>query len=91
MLGWNHSARIAGLKLGHCYDLAGEAIHLAPMSTLIHAVYCQQSAPWWNVRPSVPGFEAGQKERTLATDSGAAAGGPKKRRVGGLKVWRSLQ
>jgi hypothetical protein len=89
LLGWNGSACTAGLSAGHLYTLTGEAIHLAPLSAVLCGVYCQQSAPWWktvahdSVVPA-PSSEAAGSSATPAISI------PKKRRIGGLKVCRSL-
>jgi hypothetical protein len=95
LLGWNGIAKTVGITSRGIYGLAGESIHLGPLSAVICSVFCQPSAPWW---PAVVNKD-GQ------TGTGAALSSadgmpppesvsevvrqpamPKKRRTGGLKV-----
>ncbi len=89
MLGWGHKANVTGISERQQHSLAGEAIHLGPLSSLMCAIFYQPSAPWW---PGGSGATVPAASLPAASSVSDATVAPprKKRRTGGLKVCRSL-
>ena len=89
MLGWNGTAVCSGLGAIHLHSLAGEAIHLAPLSLMYACLFAHPTAPWWQGRQSADS-ELDVLVPGPSGSSSVPASAPKKRRTGGLRVCRSL-